>query len=755
MAIPVVIMVLTVLALLIMSYSRSLSASHRQVKRIQLGTMCSHLGVGCANVIAKFMEKEAGSIYEELSRGYTSCYSFLIEKRIEAGKKEDIPIPAANLAKYEQVLREMVATVELNEHHFVFEGLRVYFDDVSRIVTFEEPTFSLQDMVEKQGFLSIEVTISTFQGIKVTKAVKIKRPFKVVNLLPPILSRFCLFVAHTPHAETYNTVQHAEDGNPNPVPLLIQGGSQPTPYSSPPQLPPDGLDLQLGGWVYLGPTAQEEDDNIHLNMAEGYSGRGAQMFLFGKNPGDSIMRYSTRNPPGLRHWLNDDPYPVVLFQRFEGINTIRQATYNSEKVFGAPIPLYTSWLQPYGDAAAFARTLVVGPVLGRVLKIMQFAPFGWEIDDSGNVNKISDPAKATLKAWEKRQVLPATPPDFETVLPPVISALHEAVKTQGGDVTKLPNLWKDIFTIPARYVEYASREMLIPFNQFFDLVRHPQPPVLNVPSWFYVGLDPNDQTHIIPDSVRGFIQTVYKPAPQLPPAAYLARDHMTFGYTQGGTKDFFQFSGDLTHFARRNLVPALFEGRATRKLTLSGSSDSAEAESFRTLLLSGGKNLTMQGIILIIRSPGNIKAGPLVLPSDLVVHQNVVLVFDRGDIRLDGMTSTAPDKHATLVLLDGSLHLTEKMVEAYLIALKPPIPGSPSPPGHLVSADGGALQVTGGIAVYELGIPPPGDPGWSGFFRRGGKVSYNHTFNPCNYWYEDYYGLFMADVSPFLEVTEP
>ncbi|MBI3038180.1 hypothetical protein HYY75_03885, partial [bacterium] len=61
MVIPIIVILLSVMIVFIFSYSRTLSSHNLQMKRVQLGVMCSHLAVGCANVVAQLMDKETSS----------------------------------------------------------------------------------------------------------------------------------------------------------------------------------------------------------------------------------------------------------------------------------------------------------------------------------------------------------------------------------------------------------------------------------------------------------------------------------------------------------------------------------------------------------------------------------------------------------------------------------------------------------------------------------------------------------------------
>ncbi len=752
MVIASVLVLLAVLMVFLFAYSRMLSSHQLQVKRVQLGVMAGNLAIGAANVCAQLLEKETASIYQELTTGHTSRFAYLIERRLQPGEKVDIPIPPTNFGRYETLARDMIETISLEGQRFKFEGLRMFFQDVSRIVTLESPTFSYTDLLEKQGYLTIEVTVSTTWGGKLTKAARIKRPFKVVSLLPPLLARFSLFVVRSPDGEGYNTVNYdVNTGAAGPQPLQLRNSPTPLVYANPPALPPESYDLQTNGWVYLGPTDDVGNDNVYLNLADGYDAKG-QMFLFGKDPGGAIIRYTTKDAPGLRHWINTDPWPVMLFQRFEGISTPQQQTYNSENRFGRSLNPNVSWLQLYGNATGLSRTVVIGPVFGRLLKIMEMGPFGWKPKGSDEIDKITDAGDATRWAWNHKSPVSRAAFNPGSLLPGDIRELYERAKRADADTSHAPRTWGDVFTDAGRYGDYACREVYVPFNQFFDLVKHPTPPTLSLPSWFFLPLDPNDLVYATPGTMRGTLQQIARPPAN---CAYMARpEHITFGYSQGIDKDFFRFAGDLTTCRRVDIAPVLFEGRATRKCYLTGGSPAAEANALKAQLFGGGRILDMPGIIKIIRDTTAVNPAPLELPADLMNANNTVLVIDRGDVVLDGVSSAGADKHLTIVLLDGSFQVTKKKIQAYLVALKPPLPGRPNV-GSIRSRDGRSLDLEGGLAVYELGVPPAGDAGWGQYFREGGAIQYNLTMNPCHYWIKDYYSLFLADASPFVEVVEP
>lgn len=138
-----------------------------------------------------------------------------------------------------------------------------------------------RDGREKTGQLT--VTARARIG-KTPRSVVLQRPFKIVNLVAPVTSRFTLFVkdpaANTPGADGedpgnggYNRFRNTIDGSP------IAGGDSVLPLSflhhgeeTASVLP---FDDARPGWVYLG-----GDRQIVLNITSGHDVRHGEGFLF-------------------------------------------------------------------------------------------------------------------------------------------------------------------------------------------------------------------------------------------------------------------------------------------------------------------------------------------------------------------------------------------------------------------------------------------------------------------------------------------
>lgn len=210
-----------------------------------------------------------------------------------------------------------------------------------------------EDPVEKHGTLRITSTAS-FMGT--SRRVVAFKEVRVVNVLPPVVSKFTLFVKNRIPAASLNGIRWAKgdlsSGAPAPgnvhAPLFLRNGPARNPEES--------------GWVFLGGGAH------HLNLTWGATGWGDQ-FLLLRNPWQVTADPSSPLALGAGH-------AALLMQRgvFSGIKTDNDlfTHYDFDQPPGDPVGEEAALLRPYGPSptASIDPDLDVSPtyVLGQVYR---------------------------------------------------------------------------------------------------------------------------------------------------------------------------------------------------------------------------------------------------------------------------------------------------------------------------------------------------------------------------------------------------
>lgn len=262
------------------------------------------------------------------------------------------------------------------------------------------------DPEERVGTMRItsQATVTRRSGQRVTRTLTLERRFRVVNVLPPLLGRFVLFV-HEQEAVDPNVFRVEVDpgtGRESPVdavrPLVVRAGAsgefvapggaaQNPPTFTSPVSGKEFLDVQ--GWVYLG---QGSSGPWTLNLTHGFGAFGESFQVSGyrapvvykgntslHNAFEGRVRNELSNPPGicdvdfvdlrdglyLAHHGFADNYQVLsldpgLLSQVQDASGTRTAVD-----FG---PGTSSGIHLFGSPDAVSPTLVFGPVQRRYFR---------------------------------------------------------------------------------------------------------------------------------------------------------------------------------------------------------------------------------------------------------------------------------------------------------------------------------------------------------------------------------------------------
>ena len=255
--------------------------------------------------------------------------------------------------------------------------------------------------LERKGVVVIQATgsVQAAIGIHVQRTITVERRYTIVNLIPPLVGRFSLFVHPAGGGQDTNMVlrqydvatgdARAEGGSPptlvlrQPVvaPLVARGSNQLDRSGFVSGISdPKFLDKQ--GWVFLGGTAAAP---WRLNLAHGYSEGGESPLLPGdrtrhlfrgnKAEDDAFARrfqdgYRNANLICLALALPDVDNP------FRGLYNMHHGTANNYAPIGVETRLHYMFaagkmnmgpvpatnLKLMGEPDAIAPTLVFGPV---------------------------------------------------------------------------------------------------------------------------------------------------------------------------------------------------------------------------------------------------------------------------------------------------------------------------------------------------------------------------------------------------------
>lgn len=260
---------------------------------------------------------------------------------------------------------------------------------------------------EKKGGVSIvaHATLRAPAGIKVERTIVLEKAYKVINLVPPLLGRFGLFVLNGPaNADEPNTVPMKHDrttagpmqgsadfsGAERPLtlestfagPIVAQGTNNLDRGRFVGSIPQGSKFLDQQGWVYLGGGTWE------LKLAHGWGEGGESPLLPGYRPplssgfGANTQQFNTDfenscstrfscavqmsqplpAPPdgGLFTWWHGlaDNYEIISLDNLSKVQTASGAREPLVD-FG---PGKTSFLRLFGDPALCSPTLVFGDV---------------------------------------------------------------------------------------------------------------------------------------------------------------------------------------------------------------------------------------------------------------------------------------------------------------------------------------------------------------------------------------------------------
>ncbi len=168
---------------------------------------------------------------------------------------------------YKELTKKNVRTITLPSfYHYDHEGLKKITDDYpgaavevsGKLDNLENILSSSPDKIEKKGQIELTAHV-TYK--EVSKKIFFSKNFKFVNVVPPVVSRFTMFLKNpSGNSEAYNNISSRENGTGiNGTPTVFVNGS--------------GFDITKNGWIYFG------ENRINLNLARGENNFGEDFHL--------------------------------------------------------------------------------------------------------------------------------------------------------------------------------------------------------------------------------------------------------------------------------------------------------------------------------------------------------------------------------------------------------------------------------------------------------------------------------------------
>ncbi len=685
-------------------------------------------------------------------------------------------------------------------------GVEIRFRTIAPLTPVPEIQVA-RDPVEKEGEVDI-VCLVEYHGV--VRRAEGTFPFKLVSMVPGPYCRFTLFVPFTPWDHAYNAVGVRFNGvvdttYQHPIPRRQTFGgplvlrNSPTP-GLPSQSPDDAADLRTRGWVFLGPApiaGRPRSGPVILKIPNGYDPQTGGQFHFHLPP---IRTSAGMNdsPPEIiedpKEFRTEGWEPYTLGAKLFGYFTHSQ--FGSLSHMGAAafemwpelwpegvrwssrwrFLCASTWLFPYGHQAHPSRTLIIGPVLGGLLKAFFARGAGRDGARWGGffrgpqAQEFYDPRADVSVAPGGR-----FPEEF----------INQALFLQPPMPDPLAGYESLKLVAPFSTLPVSGAVRVFPgmaFNRLFDFMNYttgrdpkkPFPTLEGAPSVSEARYDQDPRCVPFAASMRlggagGGIPGLHPSEDVrilLPPTPGVGDDTPEARYFRGNLKDY-QVTRDgilrrITHILDLTGLPAAD--------LETGESDRLRDRLFRPSTAADPCGVgwwipRRTGIFLVQRSKQAVARGVrLSLPGRLHLDRSLIIVVDHGDLVVPasiGAGGAPVSPHlCSLLVLDGDLYLGPAAadVQAYLVALKPGIGvegGGFGPGGGRLLAlsrpHAAPLSITGGLAVWEMGLYPnqDEDPRSCGttmeHFPNGGIITYNPRFNPSEPSYVESRRVVLAD----------
>lgn len=451
-----VALVLILVEVLVLSlHGRSLDSA-RLAHRVHARQVCAHLADGArASVIA--------ALRHDLARTETSRFRAMLLKVGDSSRLQGalVPLPAG----WDRELQKEVARLGDVQLTSV-----VRLQEVAPLL--DDSSAAGEDAHEKRGLLEMTFTVTL---LRVPLTYTFRTPFKIVNLIPPVTSKFTLFVKHPERTGIanagYNRFRNLYDGD------AVSGAEAHPPLVL---FNEEGLalrELTGRGFVFLG-----GGDPVMLQITNGSHPRFGEGFHF-EATADPRGELAGGTDPASASLLGAFTEPGATFsvqrsflgfyerdEAGEGLN----AEGRLRKDFAAGRTTSSSMLHLYGSAERRSPTVVVGNVQRSFALISHLAV---DVDADGK----ADDAVAVLPGvgWEDYPLqIPLLPNSFTSFTDPSGSIDLRPLKSSDPELHDFVRLFGDY----AQYSTLMSRLVEEPYNRGFDWMAGYEPGKLGAPA---------------------------------------------------------------------------------------------------------------------------------------------------------------------------------------------------------------------------------------------------------------------------------